>query len=77
MLFLMSVAALVRYVIRYRLGKEYGRGLGIPKGITAHRMYTLFQNVDVDFDRESGRLRLAGSPEDREAAMRFIRALAV
>ena len=77
MLFLMSVAALVRYVIRHRLGREYGRGLGIPKRITAHRMYTLLQNVDVDFDRGSGRLRLAGSPEDREAAMRYIQALAV
>ncbi len=77
MLFLMSTAALVRSVIRLRLDREYGRGLGIPKRITAHRMYTLLQNVDVDFDRGSGRLRLTGSPEDRETAMRFMRALEV
>ena len=77
MLFLMSTAALVRSVIRLRLDREYGKGLGIPKRITAHRMYTLLQNVDVDFDRGSGRLRLTGSPEDRETAMRFMRALEV
>ena len=77
MLFLMSVAAMVRFVVKLRLRRECGKGLGIPKGITAHRMYTLVQNVDVDFERGSGRIRLTGSPEDREMAMRFIGALGV
>lgn len=77
MLFLMSSAALVRFTVKMLLRNEYGKGFGIPKNITAQRLYLLMQNVHVDYDRPTGRLRLTGSPGDRAEAMSYIRALGI
>jgi transposase len=77
MLFLISLAAMVRFCIKHTLRQEYGKGYGIPKGITAQRMYLTLQNVTVDYDRPTGRIRLTGNPDDRHEAMGYIRALGI
>ena len=67
----------VRNVVKMRLRSEYGKGFGIPRNMTAERMFMLVMNVFVRYDRAGGRLYLEGAPKDRERAMSFIDALGI
>ena len=65
MLFLISLAVLIRRIMQILLREEYGKGFGIPKDITTYRMFRMVQNTTVRFDRCAERIYLDGPSEEK------------
>jgi hypothetical protein len=69
MLFVITVAVLIRGMIRLMLRRGSDTHMGIPGDITAMRAFKNLRNVEINLNRETGRVRLDG-PEDRRTLFR-------
>ena len=69
MVFLISLAVLIRRVMQLLLRAQYGKGYGVRKDVTANSVFCSLQNTQVRMDRKKGRLYLDG-PQEEERAMR-------
>ena len=75
MLFLISLAVLIRRLMQHLLRAEYGKGFGIPRNITAYGAFSMIQNTSVRMDRISRRIYLDGPQEEKQAVRDFARIL--
>ena len=75
MLFSIAIAVLVRRIMQSLTRKEYGKGFGIPKNITAYRMFGMIRNTSVRLNRIEERIYLDGPAAEKQQLKVFLRIL--
>jgi hypothetical protein len=75
MLFSIAIAVLVRRMMQLLTRKEYGKGFGIPRNITAYRMFGMIRNTSVRLNRIEERIYLDGPVAEKQQLKVFLRIL--
>lgn len=77
MLFSIATAVLVRRMMQLLVRREYGKGFGIPKNITACRIFSMVRNTSVRLDRDGGRVYLDGPAAEKRQLKAFLSILGI
>jgi transposase len=77
MLFSIATAVLVRRMMQLLVRREYGKGFGIPRDVTAYRMFCMIRNTSVRLDRDAGRVYLDGPAAEKRQLKAFLSILGI